>query len=349
MRKYLMKIYLVLLICLVSNRAVGQVGDSILANETTLIRPLNVHKGQLRISGGYSLLISSTRYDAQGNKIDLSDEGFTNIGHMVDLEFNYGFTEFLQASMGINHLQQAERSRGIAIVTTPDDPINFNEIIERKGWSDIDLTLDFKAPFVTRQFDLVFSVGRSLPVAAHEPEQPEHQIENSGGFNNITYRFLNKAGQGTGAWILGVQSKIRANKLGFTLEYSHRNFPDAGSNISWRGSLDNDVISYSSSNYDYQLGDQSRFQILSEYQAWSFLNIFLGYQTLRTGEGWTEITGVRALVEEQKRSAIELGAEVLVTPRLWIRQVASFPVGGENSLNPLILSTRASYNLFPFN
>lgn len=337
-----------ILFCVISQSVVAQKGDSILANETTLTRPLTVHKGQFRANGGYSVLINSRRYDFAGNKVDLSDEGFTNIGHLVDLEFNYGFAEFLQLSVGMNHLQEAQRSRNIGIITTPDDPINLNEITERKGWTDLDVMLDFKVPFVTRQFDLVFSGGRSLPIAAHEPDQPEHQIDDTGGFNNITYRFLNKAGEGTAAWLIGLSGKIRTNKFGFSFDYVRRHFPESATSISWLASLDDEVISYTSRDYNYQLGDRSQILFLSEYQAWPFLNVFFGYQAYNVGEGWTEITGIRALVEQQKRRSIQLGAEVLVTPRLWIRQVASFPTGGENSLNPLILSTRAVYNLFPF-
>lgn len=336
------------LVFIISPNVVAQKGDSILANETTLIRPLTVHKGQLRVNGGYGFLINSTRYDLDGNKVDLSDEGFTNIGHLIDLEINYGFAEFLQLSVGINHLQEAQRSRNVVIIATPNKPINFNEITERKGWTDLDVVLDFKVPFVTKQFDLVFSGGRSLPIAAHEPDLPEHQIDDSGDFNSITYRFLDKAGEGTAAWLVGLSGKIRANKIGFSFDYFRQHFPKAATSLFWSASLENELISYTSRDYDYQLGDRSQILFMSEYQAWPFLNVFLGYQAHRINEGWTEITGIRALVEQQKQGLIQLGAEVLVTPRLWIRQVASFPTGGENSFNPLILSTQAVYNLFPF-
>ncbi|MEM7107384.1 MAG: hypothetical protein AAF519_04090 [Bacteroidota bacterium] len=338
----------VFLFFILSHHLAAQKGDSILANETTLIRPLTVHKGQFRVNGGYSLLINSRRYDLAGNKVDLSDEGFTNIGHLVDLELNYGFAEFLQVSMDINHLQEAQRSRNIVIITTPDDPIDFNEITERKGWTDLHVMLDFKVPFVTRQFDFVFSAGRSLPVAAHEPDQPEHQIDDTGPLNTITYQFLNKAGEGTAAWLIGLSGKVRTDKFGFSFDYFRQHFSGEATSISWSASLDNELISYTSRDYDYQLGDRSQLLFLSEYQAWPFLNLFLGYQAHNSGEGWSEITGIRTLVERQRRRSIQLGAEVLVTPRLWIRQVASFPTGGENSFNPLILSTRAVYNLFPF-
>ncbi|MEM9391465.1 MAG: hypothetical protein AAGA02_13380, partial [Bacteroidota bacterium] len=229
-----------------------------------------------------------------------------------------------------------------------DDPINFNEITERQGWTDLDVMLDFKIPFVTRQFDLVVSGGRSLPVAAHEPDQPEHQIDDTDGFDNITYRFLDKAGEGTAAWLVGLSGKLRTNKFGVSFDYFRQHFSDPATSISWLASLDDEVISYTSRDYDYQLGDRSQIQFLSEYQAWPFLNVFFGYQTYNVSEGWTEITGIRTLVEQQRRSSIQLGAEVLATPRLWIRQVASFPTGGENSFNPVVLSTRAVYNLFPF-
>jgi len=322
--------------------------DSILANETTLSRPLTVHSGQLRITGGYGFLVNSKRYDVSGTAVDLSEEGLTNIGHLVNLRVDYGFTEFLQGTIAINHIQQGQRSRSITIIAVPDDPIDFNEVVEQKGWSDIDLALALKLPIVTKSYDVSLTLGRSFTTGAHEPDQPEHQIENQNGFNNITYRFSEKAGWGVSSWYLAFQGKIRANSLAFSLSYEHRHFPDIGQNIRWNGYLEDGDILYDSFSYEYQLGDRSGLEILAEYQAWPFLNVFSGYRAMRVGEGWSGISGQRVLENEQSRNALLFGAEVLITPKLWLRQEVSLPTGGENSLNPLILSTKAVYNLFPF-
>lgn len=323
-------------------------GDSILASERTIDRPLTVHSGQLRVSGGYAFIVNSKRFDVDGNSLDLSDEGLTNIGHKVALEVNYGFFEFLQASLWIDHIQQAQRSRNVALIVTPEDPVNLNPVTELKGWSDLRLTLDFKVPFVTRKFDFVGSVGRSFTTAAHEPDQPDHEITNSAGFTNVTYRSLNKAGDGVGAWLFAAKAKIRGDRLALSLFYDLNIYSEEGESITWRSRMDQGQIMYTNQAYAYQLGERMNYLFQLEYQAFSFLNIFLGYHLHRREEGWSEITGQRVVVPEQRLSSLLSGAEVLITPRLWLRQDLTLPLDGENTMAPLILSTRISYNLFPF-
>ncbi len=341
----------VLTATLLSVAAIGHAqlqGDSILAHERSIDRPLTVHRSQLRMGVAYGFLVNSVRFDDDRNRVDLSNEGLTSVGHAIFLEVNYGFFEFLQASVRIDHIQQGLRSRSAAVIASPEDPLNIIRITERRGWSDLDLTLDFKVPFYTRGYDLVVTAGRSLPVSPHEPDQPDHKIESQSGFENITYRFFERAGSGVPAWLLGIQGKFRGNRLAFSFMSGFRAYTGGGESVVWSARLDQRDITYGSRPYAYQLGDEMDLHFIFEYQALSFFNLFTGYSLEKVMEGWSEATSRRVLVPEQSLNTLLFGAEVLATPRLWIRQEARLPVSGQNRLAPFMLSTRVIYNLFPF-
>lgn len=323
-------------------------GDSILANERTIDRPLNVHQGQLRMTMEYDLMVNSTQFDDRGNSLDLSEQGLTNIGHALLLEVNYGFFEFLQASVRLRHLQEGQRERSTTIIAPPGDPINITQVTERTGWSDLDLSLGFKVPFYTQQYDFVFTLGHSLPTSAHEPGEPGHTIENQAGFQTITYRFRERTGSGVRSWLLGLQGKIRGDRLAFSANANFRVYAGEGTSIAWSGRLNQGDITYTHRPYAFQLGEEMGLQLVVEYQVFSFFTLFSGYASERVSEGWSGVTGRRVLVPSQQLSTVHLGAEVLATPRFWINQQVSMPLSGQNRLVPLTFSTRILYNLFPF-
>lgn len=323
----------------------AQVGDSLLANERSIDRPLNVHNGQFRGTAGYLLGITSVRFDDNANSINLSEEGFTNISHSLYFELKYGFFEFLQLSAFVQHVQSAQRARN-EVVIAPPSSVDINQITETVGWSDFTLALDLNLP-VFEGADAAVSFGRSFGANA-QPDQPSHTITENDPFNEVVFRFSENPGSGVSGWVAGAAFKWRYQDIAFSGLYN-RVFPSGeGESINWFQQLQNGEIAYRQENYNYLLGDRYQLQALFEYQAFPFFVTQMGYVLDGNTRGWSEETGQRLLVPAQRLHRLLAGFEVIVTPRLWVRQNIQLPLAGQNRLGPLTFSTFLSYNLFPF-
>jgi hypothetical protein len=133
-----------LLICTVTSNAVAQRGDSILANERTLDRPLTLHKGQIRITGGYAFALYSRRYDHNGKSIELSSEGDTRSQQLYSAGLSYGITNILQLAVNASYKSQLERSRDVTIFTN-DEVLQVHELTQTTGIEDVYIALDVRA------------------------------------------------------------------------------------------------------------------------------------------------------------------------------------------------------------
>ena len=89
-----MKVNLLLIVAIsiLPHVAAAQVspGDSLLANERAIDRPLTLHEGQLRLTGAYGLAILSRRYDLYGDAISLTDAGLSSTRHRLLFDIKYG-------------------------------------------------------------------------------------------------------------------------------------------------------------------------------------------------------------------------------------------------------------------
>jgi len=324
--------------------------DSILINERSIDRRINVHQGQMRLNGGYQASIISSRFDENGDKIDLGEEGITSLIHTLFFEFLYGVHKYVQVRGGINHLTEGVRSEGLTLVPLGTEPnIQINQLQQFKGFSDLFLGVDARAPLPMRELDIIGSFGATLPIAAHEPDQPSHNAERSSDLLVLNYQFNNKNGNGVPILFFGGAVKYRFPDLAFSV-FGNYGYPTKeGESIVWKNRLlSNDQFEHRSSTYAYQLGTSMNIAVIGEYQVFSFFDVILAVATSQTEGGWSEVTGKRVATFDSNLWVIAPGYELLITPKLWLRQRIEFAISGESVDAPFVIRTGLSYNFFPF-
>lgn len=346
-----MKIFFIVISCLL----IIQPGwaqnplDSILANERSIDRPLIVHAGQLRLSGGYGFKVNSKRYDDDREVVDLIDEGLTNIGHAISLRFDYGITEYLQFSAFLDHLKEGQRGQTVFLVGSgAQDPLSVSELTEVKGWNDLSLLFNFKWPFITDKYDIVVKVGGRLATTQHEPEQPNHTWADGADNDQIIYQFTNHRGNGSSTYLIGTQFKWRTEKMAFSGDFNFVKNGKETQGRQWFHQLVDDEFEYRSENYTFLLGEEIDYSFQIEWQALPFLDVLMRYHSIMQKAGWSEATQNRTIIPEISLNSWVTELEVIITHRLWLRQSMVIPLSGLNSFAPFQLNTSVIYNFSPF-
>lgn len=328
----------------------AQIGqDSVLVNERSMDRPVIVHDRQLRITGGYGFSTFNKRFDQEGEKINLSDEGSTNILHRLSLDLKYGFRDYLQFNLAINYASNNQRQRPINLISGVDTPIELTQINRFNGLEDLFVGVDFLVPWKNKKIDLAFSGGVFLPTASSEPDRPTHTFEDSGDLISIDYTFNENRGLGVLKASLGSTFKYRLENFAFTAAFRY-GFPlDESSNRQWSHRLNlNNEFEYRSNEFDWSPSDDYNAFIEVEYQLYPWIDLFLDIEQFGTSGGWSEQSGARLALPEQRLTSISPGVEILLTHKVWIRQKLTLAVEGENAFSPFTVQTTFLYNFFPF-
>ena len=103
-------------------------GDSLLANERAIDRPLTLHEGQLRLTGAYGLAILSRRYDLYGDAISLTDAGLSSTRHRLLFDIKYGVNDFIQVNFANAYSRNMVRQRTQYIVPIDPDPVVSHDV-----------------------------------------------------------------------------------------------------------------------------------------------------------------------------------------------------------------------------
>ena len=146
----MIRIFIALLVSLLLNQIViAQNGDSLLLNETTLTRPLNVHKNQIRISGDYFLALSSNQFIGS-DKVENSGRTRAFSGFNIDIK--YGITEFLQARVNFRRSSEVIIEPALFDAFGADFFI-LNSSVEKIGigkkiWSELKISTKISQKFV---------------------------------------------------------------------------------------------------------------------------------------------------------------------------------------------------------
>ena len=221
----MIRIFIALLVSLLLNQIViAQNGDSLLLNETTLTRPLNVHKNQIRISGDYFLALSSNQFIGS-DKVENSGRTRAFSGFNIDIK--YGITEFLQARVNFRRSSEVIIEPALFDAFGADFFI-LNSSVEKIGFEDPNIWLDYRLPFLGSRTDLVIYVGGSLPLSNSGENQPSIQDTPSliNFFEGIDFRNVNRtnsinAGNGVPRLGYGFQFKHRFKKTAFNLQATY--------------------------------------------------------------------------------------------------------------------------------
>ena len=325
--------------------------DSILINERSIDRPLTLHKGQLRITGGYSLGIITKRFDDSGDVIRLSDEGLSSVRHTMLLELKYGVLDFIELQALLPYQSQTEREQSSFIFGSPD--VYTNELREYNGMEDIFVGLNGRVPLKTKKIDIALLTGISLPTAKREPDKPTHEAfrEDINGFEvlNVDYHYNYNQGNGVPVIQLGGWFKYRMPNMAFSAQVIHRHGLETGESYDWISQLDDDDnFEYQKDPYTFQLPDRLNGFVEVEYQPRPWLNLIATVSAFTATKGWIEEDGAKTAVPDATLISCSPGLEILITPKLWLRQRVQIPVAGENHESALTFFTTISYNFFPF-
>ena len=330
-------------------------GDSLLAAERAIDRPITLHARQLRITGGYALSVISRRFNARGDLFSLRDVGASSVKHRFNLDIKYGVNDFIQLTTGIAATGQVIRGQNEYIFPQQDDPVVSHQIVNKySGFEDLFVGLDLRAPLRTRKFDIALALGVRLPVARSEAQQPDHSFsiaERDGEpMHKFVYRYYYPQGEGVTVAQAGGLVKYRMKKLAFSgrLDYQH-GLRDA-TRVEWRHQFDPaQGFEYRKTTYILRLPDAFSYYVEFEFQPRPWLDIFLNISGHTAYRGWVSFDGdLKVAVPYQTIAVCSPGVEILITPRLWVRERLNVAVAGKNFDAPTAFETMVMYNLFPF-
>lgn len=325
--------------------------DSVLLNERTMDRPITLHGGQMRITGGYTLGINTLQYDASGAAIDLSSSGFSYLSNSLSGEIKYGVNDFIQVTASIAQSSQAVRSQTTYVIASPTLEINSMNISD--GWKDVFLALDFRAPFRTRKMDWLVSAGAFVPTAASRPDVPTHSIAPS-TINNtvvstaVSYQYYKALGYGVPALQLGTLFKYRFANSAISVGASYLKPTGEVMTSYWLSQYTGGSFEYREVPYNYKSPDELGFGGEFEYQLYPWFDLLANVSYKATSNGYSYESGAKVDTPSTYLVTTAPGFEIIITHKIWLRQRVSIPLAGQNQVAPALFITTLSYNMFPF-
>lgn len=325
----------------------AQNGDSLLLNETTLSRPLNVHKKQIRISGDYFLALSSAQFIGS-DKVE--DSGRTRTFSGFNIDIRYGITEFLQVRMNLRRSSEVIIEPALFDAFGADFFI-LNSSVEEIGFGDPEIWLDYRIPFLGPRTDLVINVGGSLPLTSTGENQPGIQDTPSiiDFFEGIDFRNVNRiksinTGNGVPRLGYGFQFKHRFKRTAFNLQSSYLLPLKTSTEDRWVPS--DTGFDETIEIYERQIPDNLFISGSFEIQMRPWLNVAVGTSYFRSRYGWNETEGQKLAIPEAILSQASFTYEIIATKNLWLGQTLNFNLSAENIYSPLLLTTAVKYNFF---
>jgi hypothetical protein len=311
-------------------------------------RPLNVHRGQLRVSGGYRLGLHTLRFNADGQRVDLTDGGLAYVSNTLAAEVKYGILEYLQVALGASYLDQSISAPTNYLVGSSFTEVNSMEVYN--GLLDLSLGLDFRAPIRNRKLDLMLSAAATIPTADHNPAPPNHTYGvNTVGTSTATsvnYQYNMALGNGVPLWLAGLNFKYRFENWAFTVSGSYLKPTGEVVTSYWQSQYLASSFENRQVSYNYLLPDELRLFGELEYQLYPWFDLIGEVNYLSTSGGFTEESGTRTVPEETMVLMAGPGFEIIITHRVWFRQRVMIPVSGTSATGPTYYSATVSYNVF---
>lgn len=330
-------------------------GDSILAHQRSIDRPITLHEGQLRITGAYDLSLHARRFDARGETINLRDAGTASIRNHYTLDLKYGITQFIQLTAAVAATGHVVKERTQNIPADQGDPAVSHRVERRySGIGDLLLGVDLRAPLRTRKLDIAVAVAALLPSGTSEPSEPEHSFEASqqdgSPLHRYVYRYHNPPGNGVVIASVGAKAKYRTARWAFSSGVDYRHGLEDGTSIEWRHQLaPNGIFEYRKIPVTYRLPDSFDYFVEVEFQPSSSVDLFLNASGYTAYRGWTSRQDdLKVAVPYQTVLFCSPGVEILITPRLWLRERFDIALVGKNHDAILGAETTVMYNLFPW-
>lgn len=346
---------LVLLPCVLRGQTFT--GDSLLANERSIDRPITLHARQVRISGGYGLQIISRTFDGKGKVVRLRDDGLASVRHRFSLDLKYGLNNFVQLNVAVAQSSNTVREQSHYIFPVEPEPVISRDVIrEYSGLEDVYAAIDLRAPLPTRKLDVALTLGMNLPTASVEPAQPEHSFqsseENGSTVHQFIYRYNNRLGKGVPIARIGGMIKYRLPRWAFSGRLDYQHGMKDGESFEWRHQLNsNGQFEYRRDPYSYRQADTFFYYGEVEFQPMPWFDIFINVAGHVAQDGWSSTASqpdMKLATPYEASWIVSPGFEIIVTPRLWLRERISYSVAGKNYEAPLGFETSLVYNFFPF-
>lgn len=334
-----------LLLTLSTSLVAQPVKDSVWMNERSIDRPLTLHRGQFRIEGGYGLSAITKRYDEEGELIKLRDEGLSYVRHNWYVDFRYGIFENLTIQVATNYKRQSQRIEEV-IMTDASGITRLFEIQKKNGIDDLLIALSGRAPFTSKALDLIVVGGAYIPIGDDRQGKPEHTIIEEAGYRDITYRYNLAWGSNAIIATMGGQLKYRAGNSAYTASVLYDYPLSESTGVTWSHQLIGNEFEYASEKYKYHLPGIIHVVVEFERQLAPWFDLSLMARGSISSGGWDESTGLKVTQSKTEVFAFNPGYEILITPKIWLRQRLSFPLTGTNGEAPFSINTSLVYNIF---
>ena len=332
--------------CLFFN-SYSQPGDKYsLLTQKYVERPLAMYKGQLQFNTGYDFSIISRKFDAEGEKIDLSTEGSVAAKHLFPFTLKAGLLDYVQLSVSANYAAMGVRQQNIT--TRSLSAVLYQSVIERyKGFDDLYFGLDLSAPFKLPWISWTLTGGIHLPLFSHEPDKPSHTYEILDavtGSADLQYRYNLKFGSGIPVGVIGSSVKFRSGKFSLTGSFHYLGGMKEGESSDWNFRLVNEQFEFEQEKYNYHPGNQTEVYGEVAFQAISWFSLIGSFSGYQKKGGWSNITGKKVSYYDESLNQFTIGYEILVSPLLRIYQHTVLPVSGKNISGQWIFMTGVSVN-----
>ncbi|MEN8249330.1 MAG: hypothetical protein ABFS32_10400 [Bacteroidota bacterium] len=323
--------------------------DSLFNAERTMDRRYALYKGQIRVEGTYGFSIFKSEFDESGNKEPLSDRGISSNMHTLGVNVRVGIIDYLDFEARFKHKKQNYRGEPVYIIGAPAPPLQLYTDVVTTGLEDIYLGLNGIIPLSTRNLDVGGSAGVYLPLAESTAYQPEHSLSSDEWGDIVSYYFENPWGYGVLSYYYKGFLKYRFTDFAIFGSFESRVPLGVSENLAWSSRLnDNDVFVYESTKYEHQVPQKILINLQAEYQLYDWVNVFFGYSRYMSQGGWSEESGNKIAIPEEKLNLLSPGYEILVSSKLWLRQSVLLPLSGESAYSPFRIQTTFYYNLFAF-
>ena len=329
-------------------------GDSILSHERSIDRPITLHHGQLRITGSYDVSLHARRFDQRGETISLRDAGSASIRNHYVLDLKYGITELIQLTAAISATGHVIEQRAEYTPADNNDPAVSHRVEHKySGVGDLFVGVDLRAPLKTRKFDIAVSLGAYLPTGISQPPMPQHSFavsqQNGAPLQEYVYRYHSPPGRGVMVANVGARAKYRTTRWAFSSGVIYQHGLKDGAGSEWKHQLTPDAaFEYRKAPFTYRLPDSFDYFVEVEYQPSPSVDIFLNASGFTAYDGWTSRQDdLKIAVPYQTVVLCSPGVEILITPRLWLRERFDIALAGKNSDAVLGAETTVMYNLFP--
>ena len=325
--------------------------DSLLAEERSIDRPVNLHAGQLRFTAGYGLSSITKSFDRDGSAVKLRDEGISYVRHGFPISVQYGISEYIEIGLSTAYKRQVQREKEV-LSAAGQVLTNLFQVNERNGFEDLALLLRGRLPINVRKTDIVVNVGVQLPVGSGKTEKPQNsffqQNLNATVLRNIVYNNKLKWGNGISVGRIGGTIKSRTPEYAFALEVDFFHAFGVGEGRLWHHQLVGTQFEYNSEAYRYLLPDRLTVFFEIERQLAPWFDLSLQLLNEKSSGGWVEDKRLKVKRDVPSSFTLSPGYELLVTPRTWLRQKVAFVLGGKSVEAPLSFTTTLAYNIFPF-